>query len=78
MKLPILAVHDKKTGLFDNMFTVRHTADAIRDWDVVSKDPNHKYGKNPSDFDLMLIGHYDDELGQVENQKPHTHLASGV
>lgn len=78
MKQQVIAVYDKKTGLFDNPFFVRHTGDAIRQWDIVRKNPETKFGKNPEDFDLKQIAVYDDEAGEIENLKPHVHLSSGV
>ena len=38
MKSPMLAVYDKKTGLYDNPFIVRHNGDAIREFDHLRKD----------------------------------------
>lgn len=78
MVIPVIAVYDKKTGLFDNPLTVRHNGEAIREWDVVRKDEKTKYGKNPEDFDLFQIATYNDETGEIASLRPHTHLASGV
>lgn len=74
----LVAVYDKKTGLYDNPFTVRHPGEAIREWDIVRKNPETKFGKNPEDFDLFQIGEYDDTLGELIPNKPHIHLSSGV
>lgn len=78
MQQPIISVYDKKTAIFERPFTVRHIGEAIREWDVVRKDPQTKFGKNPEDFSLHQIGYYDDSKGQFENITPHTHLADGV
>lgn len=78
MKKPVIAVYDKKIGLFDQPFIVRHNGEAIREWDIVRKDDKTKFGKNPEDFDLFQIGSYDEVTGTIENLQPHTHLASGV
>lgn len=78
MKKPVIAVYDKKIGLFDQPFTVRHNGEAIREWDIVRKNPETKFGKNPEDFDLFQIGNYDEVTGAFENLTPHTHLSSGV
>lgn len=78
MKTKMIAVFDKKTALFDNPFSVRHVGDAIRQWDVVRKDTENKFGKNPEDFDLFQIGEYDDETGTLTTLTPHLHLSSGV
>lgn len=78
MEQSVVSVFDKKTGLYGNPFIVRHVGEAIREWDVVRKNPETKYGKNPEDFDLMEIGSYDDSKGHFTNlQSPRT-LQSGV
>lgn len=78
LKQPMIAVRDLKTGLFDRPFTVRHTAEAIREWDIVRKDPQTKFGKNPADFDLFHIADYEDATGHISPCIPPLHLASGV
>ncbi|AZL82667.1 nonstructural protein [Apis mellifera associated microvirus 60] len=77
MVLKILASYDKKTALYDRPFLVRHVNEALREWDIVCKDQQTKYGKNPEDFDLYLVGQFDDETGEVIPGKPQ-HLSSGV
>lgn len=77
MEMPICAVFDKKTGLYDNPFTVRHVGEAVREWDIVTKNKDTKYGKNPEDFDLMEIGSFDYTKGQFHNSVPKT-LATGL
>lgn len=74
----VIAVYDKKTGLYGQPFTVRHNGEAIREWDLVRKDTNTKFGKNPEDFDLFQIAEYNDETGEMAPLKPAIHLASGV
>ena len=78
MELSVCAIYDKKTGLFDQPMTVRHNGDMIRQWDIVRKDAQTKFGKNPEDFDLYQIATYDDATGNLTALQPHTHLASGV
>lgn len=74
----MVAVYDKKTGLFDPPFNVRHVGDAIRQWDIIRKDKETRIGKNPEDFDLFEVGTYEDETGVLNQLKPHTHLADGL
>lgn len=76
--MSLCAVYDKKTGLFGDPMAARHNGDIIRQWDIIRKDPETRYGKNPEDFDLFQIAEYDDETGQIVTLQPHTHLASGV
>lgn len=75
---PVCAVYDKRTGLFDKPFTVRHVAEAIREWDIVRKNTETKFGKNPEDFDLHQIATWDDSTGLYNNIQPTTQLAAGV
>lgn len=75
---PVIAVYDKKLGLFDPPFIVRHVGEAIREWDVVRKDEKTKFGKHPSDYEIFQIANYDDTTGSFVEIKPHLHLGSGV
>lgn len=78
MKLKVISVYDKKTATFAEPFVVRHVGDAIRQWDIVRKNPENKYGKNPEDFDLYQLSEYCDQTGKFEDLSPATQLASGV
>lgn len=78
MKLPVCAVFDKKCGLYDNPFIVRHTGEATREWSVVKQNPETKFGKNPEDFDLMEIASFDASKGTYENLSSPVTLQSGV
>lgn len=78
MRQPVIAVYDKKTGLYDNPFVVRHNGEAIREFEIVSKDSNTRIGKNPSDFELHQIGSFDYTTGQLETLQPTTHLMTGT
>ena len=75
---PLIAVYDRKTGLFDPPFMVKHVGHAIREFDIVKRDPNTKFGKNPEDFDLFQVGEFDESTGNASALTPHLHLASGV
>lgn len=77
MLMPVCAVFDKKTGLYENPFVVRHVGEATREWDLVVKNKDTKFGKNPEDFQLMELGTYDFTLGKFENITPRT-LATGI
>lgn len=78
MKLSVCAIHDKKTGLYDSVFVVRHPGDAIRSWDVVRQNKDTKFGKHPEDFNLFKIAFFDDETGQIEPLNKPDHLAAGI
>lgn len=67
---PILAVYDKKTGLYDRPFTARHVNDALRDLAILKQDDQTKFGKNPEDFELFQLGTYEDETGAIQPSNP--------
>ena len=77
MKMPVIAVYDKKLAIYEKPFTVRLTGEAIREWDYVRKDKNTKIGMNPEDFDLFKIGDFNESTGLIEAHNPE-HLATGV
>lgn len=75
--MKIVAVFDKKSGLFDNPVACRHAGEALRDFENLKKKPETKFGANPEDYELMLIGEWDYSTGRMENV-PHVTLSSGV
>lgn len=74
---PICAVYDKKTGSFEPPFTCKHVGEAIREWEVITKDEKTKFGKFPNDFELYQIGTFDYNTAEIHTLKPHTHLMGG-
>lgn len=78
MEKPVLAIFDKKIGMFDQPLVVRHLGEGLRDWDHVTKDKNTKYGRNPEDFDLYQIATFNEITGSFSPIQPHLHLQNGV
>lgn len=78
MLKPVIAVFDKKIGLFDNPFVVRKNGEAIREWEHVTQDKSNRYGKNPEDYDLYQIANYDEATGAIVAIQPHIQLAQGL
>ena len=76
MKKVLCAVFDIKTGTYDSPFSVRHTNEALREWELVCKDPSTKYGKHPEDFSLRQIGYLNDESGELVTGT--SHLSQGA
>lgn len=67
MKTPVCAVYDKLSGLYDPPFTVRHTTEALRQFEVLKKDENTRFGKHPGDYSLHHVAEYDDVHGKFQN-----------
>lgn len=77
LQKPIVAIYDKKVGLFDPPVFVRHVGEAIREFDTLVKDPKTKYGAHPSDYEIFYIADFDEKMG-IFVPRDHQHLASGV
>lgn len=70
-KLPLLAIYDVKTGLYDpQIITTRHVADSLREFAILKNNPETRFGKNPEDFALHKIGDFEDETGTLTPHNP--------
>lgn len=78
MKEPVVAVFDRKTALYDKPHAIRHTGDAIREFEHLLKDPKTRFGMNPDDFILRQIATFDPNDGSYTNITPPVDLASGT
>lgn len=78
MLKPVLAVKDVKIGLFDPPFIVIHNEVAIREWDIITKNTDNKYGKHPVDYELYQIGTYNELTGKLDSLASPLHLATGA
>lgn len=74
MKFSVISIYDKKSGAYDKPVFTRYLSDVIREWDIIIKDQNTKFGKNPEDFSLVQIGQFDDDNGTFENEVPHKQI----
>lgn len=75
---PVVAIYDKKTGIYTNPFPQRFTQDAVRDFENIKKNQQTKYGKNPEDFDLVHIANFHLRSGKMEMLQPYYTLITGV
>lgn len=78
MKQPLIAVYDKKLGLYDAPFTVRHPGEAQRQFLDVCQQKDSRFGMHPEDYELYELGTYDMATGHVEHISPFKHLCNGV
>lgn len=64
---PILTVKDRALDIYNLPFTQQTVAQAVRGFtDEVNSDPSRSgVAQHPDDYDLYLIGHYDDTTGAL-------------
>lgn len=72
MILFVVSVKDRAADVFNRPFFVPHRNVAIRDFtDEVNRVAgDNQLNKHPDDFDLYLLGEFDDARGVVLNSDP--------
>lgn len=73
MIMKMFTVYDMKAEFFGQPFFEQEEASAIRSFgDAVndSSNPANQWNKHPEDFQLYLIGAFDNETGNVESYLP--------
>jgi len=75
----IVCVKDRAAEIYNQPFFVPHRNVAVRDFtDEVNRvDPQNPLNKHPDDFDLYLLGQYDDVLGSFIIEGAPTVLVRG-
>lgn len=71
MPLLLITIKDNAVQAFQPINTVRAKGEAIRGFqDAINNEQNRQLHKHPEDFDLYLVGTFDDETGEITVQKP--------
>jgi len=72
MILFVVCVKDRAADVFNRPFFVPHRNVAIRDFtDEVNRvATDNQLNKHPDDFDLYLLGEFDDSRGAFVNNEP--------
>lgn len=69
MILLLVAVKDRAIDAFQPVQTVRAKGEAIRAFqDAIANPQNNQLHNHPDDFDLYVVGTYNDENGFIENK----------
>lgn len=72
MRYKVVAIRDRAIDSFGVPVFVATTGAAIRSFsdEVNRKDENNNLCKHPEDFDLFLLGEYDDQTGEFDGCRP--------
>lgn len=70
MKMVICAVRDSAVQAFGRPFVVQARGQAIRSFQDECKNESSDIAKHPSDYDLYVIGEFNDENGEITPQVP--------
>lgn len=72
--LQIIAVKDRAADLFGRPFYVRTTAEAVRSFTDEANNPESQINKHPEDYDLFLLGSFNEDTGRIEQNVSHPNL----
>lgn len=61
MLLKMFTVYDSKAEAYLPPFYLAASGQAVRTFADTANDPNHAFGKHPSDYTLFEIGVFDDQ-----------------
>lgn len=72
MKLQVLAVRDRAVDAFGRPMFFPSNGAAIRAFgdEVNRQSPDNPYHEHPEDYDLYLLGIFDDETGHFHTDQP--------
>lgn len=77
-KLKMFSVRDAKAEIYNAPFYKRSIGEAERDFKTALTDDKNPNAKYPEDFDLFLIGEYDDSTGLVTPLQTPQHIAKAI
>jgi len=75
LKQGIFAIKDSAAGTYSNPFIQRTRAEALRSFTHTAKDAQGRIAKSPGDYDLFLLGFYDEETGSIETTQAPERIA---
>lgn len=73
MKLLAFAVYDTKAEAWSPPLFMRAIGEALRNFEDNCKDTSTPLGQHPGDFNLYLIGSYDQSSGNLTGHDPISH-----
>ena len=78
MQLKAFSIRDAKAGVFNTPFFQKSIGEAERNFDKLCKDSSSMVAQYPDDFDLYLIGEYDDQSGNIKCLDTPQHLVKAA
>lgn len=73
----LVSIKDRAIDAFQPLGNVRAEGEAIRVFKDMLADTNTPQGKHPDDYDLYIVGTFDDQTGYVEPEGKPRKLADG-
>lgn len=71
-KLIMVSLYDKKAQTYGNINTYQNSMVALRDLSTAVQNENVMLSKYPEDFELKIIGEFDNHTGIITMIEPQT------
>lgn len=78
MELKMFSIRDTKGDVFHRPFYKNTQAEALRDFATGVNDPKSTMFLYPEDFDLYLVGTYDETNGRLTPSESPKHISKGI
>ena len=76
MNLEYYAIKDTKVAFY-NPFLMHNEAEALRAFTSLVKDKNSEISKAPGDYELWIVGQWDDQTGLIFSSGPK-YITNGI
>lgn len=73
----LVSIKDRAIEAYQPIGNVRAEGEAIRVFKDMIADPNTPQNKHADDYDIYIVGTFDDQTGQIDPEIPPRKLADG-
>lgn len=70
MQKLLFSVRDIAADVYAPPFTSQNKMTAMRDFGHACRDPQSNLSRNPEDYQLFIVGTFDEDLGIIVSQSP--------
>jgi len=78
MELKMFSIRDAKAEIFNPPFFALTAGTAEQNFTQLVRDPKSKLNMFPDDYDLYLMGTYDDKTGKMQPLDTPQHIAKAI
>lgn len=64
--MKLVSIYDKVAEFYSNPLTFRTEQEAVRSFTEAIQGADSPYSKNPTDYDLVLVGEWNAETGEID------------
>ena len=77
MRYVLISMHDRAVNAFQPVANVRAEGEALRVFKDLISNPQSQQHQHPDDYDLYIVGYFDDQTGRLEPLDVPRKIADG-